>query len=228
MWISWCKNKSLPLLWGQIFNCNNSLICRFNWTTANEIVYFTSHGIEIYNVQPDKRTVKSVRYMNQLISWLVFCPFSSILVLSASKTVSSLILFHLKNGNAYKLPKIDVDEQQIQNKVEVKEKDIQGRFFLMFKVGTFNMQWFDEFLIFQKSLVTFRTKWPHLLHKSLIQISFSIQLVQGSILCSRYNTSYDWRRRAKQYSKPKFRNSPIQHKQGCWNYTEDSCFAHSF
>ena len=114
---------------GQIFNCNNSLICRFNWTTANEIVYFTSHGIEIYNVQPDKRTVKSVRYMNQLISWLVFCPFSSILVLSASKTVSSLILFHLKNGNAYKLPKIDVDEQQIQNKVEVKEKDIQGRFF---------------------------------------------------------------------------------------------------
>ena len=117
------------LLWGQIFNCNNSLICRFNWTTANEIVYFTSHGIEIYNVQPEKRTVKSVRYMNQLISWLVFCPFSSILVLSASKTVSSLILFHLKNGNVYKLPKIDVDEQQIQNKVEVKEKDIQGRFF---------------------------------------------------------------------------------------------------
>ena len=114
---------------GQIFNCNNSLICRFNWTTANEIVYFTSHGIEIYNVQPEKRTVKSVRYMNQLISWLVFCPFSSILVLSASKTVSSLILFHLKNGNVYKLPKIDVDEQQIQNKVEVKEKDIQGRFF---------------------------------------------------------------------------------------------------
>ena len=123
------SDKDLPLLWGQIFNCNNSLICRFNWTTANEIVYFTSHGIEIYNVQPDKRTVKSVRYMNQLISWLVFCPFSSILVLSASKTVSSLILFHLKNGNAYKLPKIDVDEQQIQNKVEVKEKDIQGRFF---------------------------------------------------------------------------------------------------
>ena len=114
---------------GQIFNCNNSLICSFNWTTANEIVYFTSHGIEIYNVQPEKRTVKSVRYMNQLISWLVFCPFSSILVLSASKTVSSLILFHLKNGNVYKLPKIDVDEQQIQNKVEVKEKDIQGRFF---------------------------------------------------------------------------------------------------
>ena len=126
------------------------MICRFNWTTANEIVYFTSHGIEIYNVQPEKRTVKSVRYMNQLISWLVFCPFSSILVLSASKTVSSLILFHLKNGNVYKLPKIDVDEQQIQNKVEVKEKDIQGRFFYCSDQSR-NMQRFDTFLIFQKS-----------------------------------------------------------------------------
>ena len=83
--------------------------------------------------------------MNQLISWLVFCPFSSILVLSASKTVSSLILFHLKNGNAYKLPKIDVDEQQIQNKVEVKEKDIQGSFFYYSKS---ELSTFDEFLIF--------------------------------------------------------------------------------
>ena len=64
--------------------------------------------------------------MNQLISWLVFCPFTSILVVSASKTASSLFLFHLKNGNVYKLPKIDVDEQQSQTKVEVKEKDIQG------------------------------------------------------------------------------------------------------
>ena len=99
---------------------------RFNWITATEIVYFTSHGIEIYNVQSEKRSVKNIRYMNQLISWLVFCPFTSILVISASKTTSSLILFHLKNGNMYKLPKVDVDEQQTQTKVEVKEKDIQG------------------------------------------------------------------------------------------------------
>ena len=66
-----------------------------------------------------------MRYMNQLISWLVFCPFKSVLVVSATKTASSLVLFHLKNGNTYKLPKIDLDEQQSQTKVEVKEKDIQ-------------------------------------------------------------------------------------------------------
>ena len=70
-------------------------------------------------------SLKNICPWNQLISWLVFCPFSSILVISASKTASSLILFHLKNGNVYKLPKIDVDEQQ-NNKSEVKEKDIQG------------------------------------------------------------------------------------------------------
>ena len=42
-----------------------STILGFNWTTTNEIVYFTSHGIEVYNVQPERRSVKCVRYMNQ-------------------------------------------------------------------------------------------------------------------------------------------------------------------
>ena len=99
---------------------------RFNWTSDNEIVYFTSHSIEIYNVLSEKRSVKSVRQLNQLISWLVFCPLTSILVISPSKVTTSLLLFYLKNGNIYKLPKIEVDLQQPQTKIEIKEKDIQG------------------------------------------------------------------------------------------------------
>ena len=37
-----------------------------------------------------------------------------------SKTTSSLFVFHLKNGTIYKLPKLEIDTQQI----EVKEKDV--------------------------------------------------------------------------------------------------------
>ena len=74
----------------------------------------------MYNVLPEKRQVKSVRYMNQLISWFVFCPHSNIVVISMSKTTSSLFVFHLKNGTIYKLPKLEIDTQQI----EVKEKDV--------------------------------------------------------------------------------------------------------
>ena len=75
----------------------------------------------------EKRSVKSVRQFNQLISWLVFCPLTSILVISPSKVTNSLLLFYLKNGNIYKLPKIEVDSQQPQTKIEIKEKDIQGK-----------------------------------------------------------------------------------------------------
>ena len=73
-----------------------------------------------------------MRQLNQLTSWLVFCPISSILVVSQTKSTNSLFLFHLKNGNIYKLPKIEVDHQQQNSKIEVKEKDIQGRFCYQF------------------------------------------------------------------------------------------------
>ena len=98
-----------------------AVVNRFYWTSSVEIVYFTSHGIEVYNVLPEKRQVKSVRYLNQLISWFVFCPYSNIVVISMSKTTSSLFVFHLKNGTIYKLPKLEIDPHQ---QIEVKEKDV--------------------------------------------------------------------------------------------------------
>lgn len=105
-----CKNKA-------------STILGFYWNSPNEIVYLTTHGIEIYSVLHEKRAVKSTRNTNQLMAWFVFCPISSILVVSTSKVTSSLFAYHLKNGNVYKLPKIEIDVQQ--SKIEVKEKDIQ-------------------------------------------------------------------------------------------------------
>ena len=107
----------------------NQYLNRFNWLSDHEIVYFTTHGIEIYNVLADKRCVKSIRTLNQLITWFVFCPLSSMLVVSSAKSTTCLNLFHLKNGNIYKLSRIDVAAAELQptnSMVEVKEKDIQG------------------------------------------------------------------------------------------------------
>jgi hypothetical protein len=51
----------------------NSTLLGFYWI-FNEIIYLTSLGIEIFNVIPEKRLVKSVRQLNHLINWFVFCP----------------------------------------------------------------------------------------------------------------------------------------------------------
>ena len=54
----------------------------------------------------------------------MFCPASSLLVVSSTKSSSVLQLFNLKSGGIYKLPKIDLGGDN--SKVEVKEKDVHG------------------------------------------------------------------------------------------------------
>ena len=48
----------------------NSTLLGFYWI-CNEIVFLTSLGIEIFNVIPEKRMVKSVRQLNHLVRF--FC-----------------------------------------------------------------------------------------------------------------------------------------------------------
>lgn len=93
-------------------------------------MYLTSHGIEIYNVQSEKRQVRSVRQMHQLIHWFVYCPTTSILIVSpSSKATSTLHLFQIKSSNVYKLPRIDLAFDH--SKVEVREKDCHGMFLIL-------------------------------------------------------------------------------------------------
>ena len=136
-----------------------SLFKRFNWLSDGEIVYFTTHGIEIYSVLPEKRIVKSFRHLNQLMTWFVFCPISSVLVVSSSKSATCINLFHLKSGNILKLPRIDADLQPTTttSKVEVKEKDIQGLSYLSSTIQNFlHSNWIAAvaFVLLQSSLCT--------------------------------------------------------------------------
>ena len=102
-----------------------STILGFYWTSPSEIVYLTSHGIELYNVLVEKKQIKMGRYLNQLITWFVFCPHSCQLVISTSKSTKSIFVFYLKNGTIYKLPKIEIDQVPTASAIEIKEKDVQ-------------------------------------------------------------------------------------------------------
>ena len=101
-----------------------STILGFYWTSPTEIVYLTTHGIELYNVVAEKKQVKMGRYLNQLITWFVFCPHSCQLVISTSRSTKSVFVFYLKNGTIYKLPKIEID-LPTASALEIKEKDVQ-------------------------------------------------------------------------------------------------------
>ncbi len=62
------------------------------------------------------------------MAWFIFCPKTSILVASPSRTTSSLHPYVIKNSNVFKLPKFEVSTlSSDQSKIEVKEKDVQGK-----------------------------------------------------------------------------------------------------
>ncbi len=56
------------------------IIFRYYWNTSYEIVYLTNHGIEIYSVLHERKTVKYIRCLSHPITWFAYCVRSYLLV----------------------------------------------------------------------------------------------------------------------------------------------------
>ncbi|KYN19581.1 Uncharacterized protein C18orf8 like protein [Trachymyrmex cornetzi] len=65
-----CKGKSATIL-------------GFVWTHGNEILVVTDHGVELFQVNPEKRNVKALKCLSLGINWFVFCPKSYMVLLSS-------------------------------------------------------------------------------------------------------------------------------------------------
>ncbi|KAL3226363.1 hypothetical protein MRX96_004455 [Rhipicephalus microplus] len=79
------------------------------WTCANEIVFVTDHGIELYQVSSEKRTLRSLKTYTLQVNWFVYQPQTSLLVLSSGPLGNILHPFQFKPGVATRLPKFEVD-----------------------------------------------------------------------------------------------------------------------
>ncbi|CAH1776277.1 unnamed protein product, partial [Owenia fusiformis] len=91
-----CKGKSTRII-------------GFNWTNINEVVFITDHGIEFYQVVPEKRSLKSLKTFSVSANWFVWLPESAVLLLSAGPYGNSIHPFHFRAGMVYKLPKFEID-----------------------------------------------------------------------------------------------------------------------
>ncbi|XP_074641074.1 regulator of MON1-CCZ1 complex-like isoform X2 [Tubulanus polymorphus] len=90
-----CKGKSTKII-------------GFCWTSINEIVFITDHGIEFYEVIPEKRTLRSLKTHSVSVHWFVWMPDSAILLLASGSLGNIIHPFQFK-GNVFKLPKFEVD-----------------------------------------------------------------------------------------------------------------------
>ncbi|XP_033739671.1 regulator of MON1-CCZ1 complex-like [Pecten maximus] len=107
-----CKGKSTNIM-------------GFVWTGVNEIVFVTDHGIEFYQVTPEKRMLKCVKTINLSVAWFVWQVESSILLL-ASGTLGNTLNPFLFRGTMTKLAKFEVDLPAVQKqaKTPLLERDV--------------------------------------------------------------------------------------------------------
>nr|XP_034981328.1 regulator of MON1-CCZ1 complex isoform X2 [Zootoca vivipara] len=104
----------------------NANILGFCWTGSAEIVFITDQGIEFYQVLPEKRTLKLLKSQNINVNWYMYCPESSVILLSTTVLGNVLQPFYFKGGTMSKLSKFEIELPAAPkaSKLSLSERDI--------------------------------------------------------------------------------------------------------
>lgn len=84
-------------------------IIGFCWTSLQEIVYVTDHGLEHYQVIPEKKTLKLLKTYSLNVNWFIWLVESAMLLVSSGTLGNTLYPFYFKSGSVVKLPKFEVE-----------------------------------------------------------------------------------------------------------------------
>lgn len=87
----------------------NTVILGFVWTCNSEIVFITDHGVELFQVVPEKHCLKALKSHSLGVNWHVFCPQSCLLLLSSGTLGNQIQPLHFKPGNIIKLTKFEIE-----------------------------------------------------------------------------------------------------------------------
>ncbi|CAH0584557.1 unnamed protein product [Chrysodeixis includens] len=86
----------------------NAKILGFVWPKVNEIAFITDHGIELLQVLPEKKQLKSLKNTTFSCAWFSWCSQSNIVLLAGNNGVL-LQPFSLNNSTITKLQKLELD-----------------------------------------------------------------------------------------------------------------------
>ncbi|XP_049810731.1 regulator of MON1-CCZ1 complex-like [Schistocerca nitens] len=87
----------------------NTTILGFVWTYVNEIVFVTDHGVELFQVVPEKHTLKALKSYSLSVNWFVYCPQSCLVLLSSGTLGNQVQPLHFKQGSINKLNKLEIE-----------------------------------------------------------------------------------------------------------------------
>nr|CAI5833786.1 unnamed protein product [Callosobruchus analis] len=86
----------------------NSNILGFVWSCTNEVAFVTDHGLELYMVLPEKKSLKHLKTVSATVQWFVWCSTNK-LALLASSHGSHLLPVFIRQGSVIKLSKVETE-----------------------------------------------------------------------------------------------------------------------
>ena len=84
-------------------------ISGFVWTSLNDLALVTSDGIEFYQIQPEKSSVKMIKSFSVKVNWFVFLAEASFLLLSSGIMGNVIHPYTFRPGSVSRLAKFEVD-----------------------------------------------------------------------------------------------------------------------
>ncbi|XP_075224083.1 regulator of MON1-CCZ1 complex protein bulli [Lycorma delicatula] len=98
----------------------------FIWVHNNEILFITDVGVELYRVEEEKCSILLLKTIQLSVNWSIYCPHTSILLLSSGTLGNSVQVLQLEPGNMIKLKRIEIELNSIPKpaKLCLQERDI--------------------------------------------------------------------------------------------------------
>ncbi|KXJ71556.1 hypothetical protein RP20_CCG020277 [Aedes albopictus] len=105
------NTSNQPIVADMLIHQGKNTIYGFVWVHDRQVALISNAGVEIFQLNMEKRTLKSVKSLNSSVSWFSFCPTSNFALLS-SNNGSILTPVLLKPSTITKLPRLELGAGQ--------------------------------------------------------------------------------------------------------------------
>ncbi|XP_065092902.1 regulator of MON1-CCZ1 complex [Ochlerotatus camptorhynchus] len=105
------NSSNQPVVADMLVHQGKNIIYGFVWVHDRQVALISNGGVEIFQLNFEKRTLKSVKSLNTTVNWFSFCPTSNFALLS-SNMGSILTPVLLKPSTITKLPRLELGTGQ--------------------------------------------------------------------------------------------------------------------
>uniref|UniRef100_A0A0R3RQ00 Mic1 domain-containing protein n=1 Tax=Elaeophora elaphi TaxID=1147741 RepID=A0A0R3RQ00_9BILA len=118
------NTDTLSTCFSQSTKNRSAHIIGLEWILNSQILYITNQGLELYQVNPEKKSVKLLKSYNISLYWYLYYPYSQLLIVSCGVAGALLNPFVIQNGSIHRLMKFEVEFGCSNTKPRLLEREV--------------------------------------------------------------------------------------------------------